>query len=261
MNAPIRTVLCALSVLWVVSGCAMSEGMDSSPTDAGGPQDPPTPVSESIIPLQPGYCWYYQDTYYDTGGARQFSREELTLAIPHAWGVDDTGLVLIDEYSYVNQLADTFPEYYYEYEWDNAGSGWLITYRDESQGTPGVYVVGWYDVDTMARYDSLVLWLQYPAVAGETWQYAFDTSATSTMTLLSSDTMCVLPDVNITGMSPVRVLDHCWLYRQNDPGGTSYLMYHEDYGCVAYQRYVGGALRRTYVVSDWELGDWFRYYQ
>lgn len=251
-RAPSQLVLAETAFIAAVLAAALGGCTSESAMDTGGtsPHDFPTPRTGSILPLQPGNEWAYSDTRRDSGGTTVYSRAELNLAIPHAYGVKSGSFELLGWSTYDPDV--TYDFYAYEYEAEEYGRGVLIAYRDIDVDTPGVYLMGTYDGDSLAPYVSPVLWLAYPAVPGMTWQCNHD-SLQVTISVVSTDTSFHFPDKLAGSSAPVRFVSSCYLYREDHGGASTYRYFHKDYGELAGLRYENGRLVRTYILTLYSL--------
>ena len=235
-------VLCAL-----LSGC-MAEGDAVTPSTGGGPLDPPLPRTGSIMPLDAGTEWHYHHVVRDTLGEIVDRNPHLDAAIGRTYGVTLSGDVV--RYTHENRDG-IFTEYYSEFEWEAAGSGSLLSYRDThlNGSAPGVYLMGEFQGDSLTIYASPHLLLAYPADEGFSWTFEQD-SVNVTMTLVSTDTTIHLMVTDgVESLLPITFAP-CSLYRRETPSETSYHFYHKDYGEVACQRYVQRRLVRSYILTS-----------
>jgi hypothetical protein len=223
--------------------------------------DPPFPRTQSILPLLEGNAWNCSYTAYDSLGNKILpNRMNLLIEITAQYGLrDDTALVRITTGNY----QDNFSDYAYQYEMEGQTKGHLIVYRSlYPLETRGLYIIGEYDGATIRLYPQEQLWLAYPADSGKTWQYRpdplGDTSKVTTMRLVSATAKSYILDS--TSMGGIRTVDSCYLYRQSNAAGdsVSYYYYNEKIGCVAYERFINGALRVTYVLKSFSNN--YRYF-
>lgn len=228
-------------VAGVAAGCMSGDAADSGLS----PQDPPLPSVPSILPLQIGNEWHFHDAIRDSSGDVTQTRT-LTLRIPFAYGLrPDSGL---DRISWESNAYGPYIEYWFAYEWDYSGKGYLVTSRADTSGAHGVYIVGMFDQLGPRAFGSAQLWLADPAVAASQWQYTVE-SDTVRMALIARDTALDVLGAIRGSHVPVTLLD-CALYRQTDTDGESYYYYHRDYGPLGYHRYSGGRLVRSYIATS-----------
>jgi len=226
--------------LVAILGCASDEVGSSD----NFPQDPPIPPLASIIPLALGNQWTFHSYLFDTEGGAYDSVSELKLSVPFALGLQsDSTAVLINWYNYDAYYID----YYYAYAWGGQTRNYLLSFRETDSPVRGVYMAGWYDQVDTVLYPSPILWLEYPADPGATWQVTID-SVTTTMTLVATDTVLYFPNRLAGTASPVTFLP-CYLYRQERGDTASYYFYNREYGPSGYQRYAGGELIRSYILT------------
>lgn len=215
--------------------------------------DPPFPRTASILPLQDGNTWNCSYTAYDSLGNKiNPNRLNLIIQITAQYGMpNDSELVRITWDNYQNK----FPAYAYQYEMEEQGKGYLVVYRAlYPLATRGLYIIGEYDGNTIRRYPQEQLWLAYPADSGKVWQYLpdplGDTTRITTMELVSPRIRTYVLDT--AGMTGTRMVDSCYLYRQSNASrdSVSYYYYNEKIGCVAYERFIHGKLRVTYILTS-----------
>lgn len=246
MRSLCATVL--LASLLFLAGCTAL----SAPASVGTPQNPPFPVTPSILPLAIGNSWTYSFTAYDSLGNKITpSRIELALALPNGYGlVGDTQLVTLTWQNY----GDTFAAYVYKYEWDNRDSGALVAHRGNySLDKRGLYVVGWYRDNEPHLFSSEKLWLAYPADSGRTWQFNPDSAGDPvfavTMEILSTHAAFFVADPQtMTAGSFVE----CYLYKETGADYQSYYYYNPAIGCVGYLNYSSGKLRESYYLKQFK---------
>ena len=241
---------CLLATVPLFFSCSKLMPTAGSGNDIG---DPPFPRTQSILPLLDGNAWNCSYTAYDSLGNKILpNRLNLLIQITAQYGMpDDTTLVRITTGNY----QDKFPDYAYQYEKEEETRGHLIVYRSlYPLEVRGLYIIGEYDGTALRLYPQEQLWLAYPADSGKTWQYCpdplGDTSRVTTMQLVSARAKaCILDSGSMAG---IRAVDSCYLYRQSNAAGdsVSYYYFNEKIGCVAYERYIRGALRVTYVLKS-----------
>jgi len=224
--------------------------VSNNPVSDGGafPQTPPLPRTGSIIPLAKGSYWHYSYTDYDDSGSTIHSAQELNLEIPAVYGRIDTRLELLQTPVDTN----AYDEFVYAYEWESSGQGYLLSYRDLNEHTPGVYIVGEYAKNNHHLYDTAVLWLSYPAKPGSSWSAAIIDSSSaieSKMELVAIDTTFYVP---IAGELGSAVSFHkCYLYRQSDSNSVSYYYFNKDIGALGYLHYKNDKLKRSYILRSY----------
>jgi hypothetical protein len=239
----------------LIAGCVALQyscsrvGNFSAPADSS-PQNPLHPRTGSILPLAEGNRWTYSFSDYDSTGVRQSNREELNLSMEKVFGLTPDSHVVNITYS---NAADSCIEYYYTYEWEDVNEGSLVTYRD-IRTTPGLYIVGAFQRDSVTLYPAPALWLRYPADSGMQWDLILpDTGAaidTIHMELLSTHAPFYYPgSAGVTGGR----FYACYLYKETAGASVSYYYYHKEFGAIAFLRYENGVLRKTYVLHDFQI--------
>ncbi|MBD3241234.1 MAG: hypothetical protein GF331_11660 [Chitinivibrionales bacterium] len=243
-------VIAVTVVSAVLNGCAESDTA-MSPTDSGDPHSFPTPRTGSILPLQLGNEWAYSDTRYDSSGTIEHSRAEYNVAISRAYGkTPSDSLIPLD---WQSSVPDTPYDYYvYGREVEAVGRGTLLAYLDVDVDTPGVYLIGTFTKTAVSPYASPVLWLAYPAAREMTYQCTHGSSHV-TVTVVSTDTSFYFPDRLAGSTAPVRFVSSCYLYREDDSGGTTYRYFHKEYGELGGLRYEHGRLVLSYALTLYAL--------
>jgi hypothetical protein len=247
----VKTILqygAALAIL-LNAGCAE---MVSSP---GSPQDPIFPRTGSILPLARSNAWAYSFTAYDILGRKIVpNRLNYHISINEQFGfVNDSALVMLDRSNYGPQ----FSRFAYLYVREGiVDSSFLVVSHDmTSLSKRGLYIIGMYIGDTVRLYAAEQFWLAYPADSGKTWSFKTDplsdTTLEDTMEVLSINARFYVPDSS--SMSGLTALDSCYLYKQKSANNVSYYYYNKNIGCLGYQRYIGGILRETYILTSSEV--------
>ena len=213
------------------------------------PQDPYFPATASILPLAKNNSWTYSYTAWDSLGKMILPhRLDWHINIKEQFGMaDDTTLVQL------NGSRAEFPYYAYEYERENEGKGYLVVYRSRYPlAIRGLYIIGEYQGSTISLYPQEQLWLAYPGDSGKVWQFKSDplgdTSSVTEMELVSTNASSYRIDTaSMTGISS---FDSCYCYKQTSGDSISYYYYNKDIGAIAYQRYIAGRLRDTYILKS-----------
>jgi len=220
--------------------------------DIGDPPFPPTP---SIMPLLEGNTWNCSYTEYDSLGNKIVpNRADLRIAITAQYGmVNDTALERITTGNYWD--TSRFEAQVYQYNTAEQAKSYLVTYRRTYPlEKRGLYVIGEYEANVIRLYPVEQLWLAYPADSGRQWQYKpdplGDSSRTLSMQIVSTNATATM--IDYPGMAGIRAVDSCYLYRQSNAGGdsVSYYYYNEKIGGIAYERYIKGKLRVTYILKS-----------
>jgi hypothetical protein len=237
----LSTIILASVVLMV--GCAAQK----SPMDAGSPQNPPLPKTESILPLEIGNLWVYTNMVYDTDGNTLYDRYSLELKIPYAFGISGQALTQISWDNYGN----SFDEVAYAFDWDQNGHGYLVAHRGANVPQHGVYVIGKFSGTSGFLYDSARLWLAYPASVGYSYilnlDSAGDTTGQSYMEVVSVNEPYYFADSASGQASPLTFVN-CYLYKEQYGDTISYYWYNKDWGAVAYQKMYHGRKINTYML-------------
>jgi hypothetical protein len=231
--------------------CTANRTMEPGTTS---PQDPIFPRTSSILPLVKNNSWIYSYTAYDTLGRKILpNRLDLHFNITAQYGIqNDSSLVILNRENY----QTTFQTYAYQYEMENRATGVLVVYRDlYPLAVRGVYIIGEYVGAAVQLYTQEQLWLAYPADSGKTWTFKTDplndTTLEDTMEVLSTNQRFLVPDGE--AMAGVAAYDSCYLYKQTNSGNVCCYYYNKNVGCLAYQHFVHGTLRETYILKSFVL--------
>ncbi|MBN2188014.1 MAG: hypothetical protein JW699_01065 [Chitinispirillaceae bacterium] len=257
MKKPTVNILLLVTALQYM-GCSM-QSLAPSSRDYGSPQNPPFPRTESILPLECGNAWVYSYTAYDSTGAMILPhRLDLNMDITAQYGLlDDTTLVRIYAYNQTN-----YPDYAYQYEMEAQGIGYLVVYRSlYPLSARGLYIIGEYRGTAIQLYPHEEFWLAYPADSGKSWQFRpdplGDSVRSTTMEIVSTHAECYMLEPN--SMAGTSAVDSCYLYKETNSDTVAYYYYNQKYGAIAYQQYIRGTLRATYVLKSFSNSLYYGY--
>jgi hypothetical protein len=247
MNKSLAIVLlfCFLQLLQI--SCALS------PLDATNIDKPPTPATQSILPLGMDNRWIFWYTSYDSSGNMlPLVNRVLQKEVAGVYGLtSDNRLISFDSLWYEKNIE----LYIYKYEWGHLDSGYLVFHNGKGElYQRGLYITGTYKKENLIRFDSAILWFPYPAVSGTKWSVLLpgsDSSSVCQMELVSTTSTFLIPVNN--GAVPALKKDSCYLYKEINEKTVSYYYFHPEIGCLGYLRYENGILAATYNLNSYKV--------
>jgi hypothetical protein len=217
--APAALAAFALSCAGLIGGCGLQDAAGS------GVDLFPTPLGESIIPLEQETFSNFKYVEFDTAGGLVM-RQNLDLhVIPKGTAL-------------------------FGYAFEKATAGHLLTFSEGNgnRDSAGVYIVGTFHGDTLEHYPAPVLWLPQLPKPGVTWSI----EPGRDMELISADT-AFYTEILFTGFeeetkAPIQdgfQKHHALMFRETYKDTLTYYYFRRGVGCLGFERSARGKLLAT----------------